>query len=162
MFKHPCQLWLGFLVLLCCLIASANDPQLPLAPSSIDVLLEGLQDPAFLAIDADNSVFISEEQAGRILQRLADGRVVSLIEGLKKPQGVAVSGDETLFIAAGDSKGVVPQVERGSALDRGVRVQKADWLGHRSERDRLWPLWVRRLTRPAEASFGREGVELMT
>jgi sugar lactone lactonase YvrE len=119
--KPPVKLVSSFLSLLCCLTvaASAKEPELPSAPAPAEVLHEGLLDPAFLAIDADNVVFVSEVQAGRVLQILPDGRVQSVVEGLKKPQGLAVDDDGTLYIAAEEwketkLKGLVLKWEEGS------------------------------------------------
>ena len=105
--KPPVKLASSLLSLLCCLTvaASAKDPELPTALAPVEVVLEGLQDPAFLAIDADNIVFISEERAGRVLQIFPDGRVRSVIDHLKKPRGLAVDDNGTLYIAAEESKG---------------------------------------------------------
>lgn len=105
--KTPIKLVSSLLSLLCYLTvaASAKDPELPTALAPVEVVLEGLQDPAFLAIDADNIVFISEERAGRVLQISPDGRVQSVVEGLKKPRGLAVDDNGTLYIAAEESKG---------------------------------------------------------
>lgn len=105
--KPPVKLASSLLSLLCCLTvaASAKDPELPIAPSPIEVVHEGLQDPAFLAIDANDVVFVSEEQAGRVLQIFPDGRVRSVVEGLQKPRGLAIDDDGTLYIAAEEYKG---------------------------------------------------------
>lgn len=85
--------------------ASAKNQPLPVASAPVEVTLEGLKDPAFLAIDADDVVYLSEEQTGRVLQLFPDGRVLSLVEGLKKPQGLAFGDDGILYIAAEGLKG---------------------------------------------------------
>lgn len=105
--KPPVKLASSLLSLLCCLTvaASAKDPELPTTLAPVEVVLEGLQDPAFLAIDANNIVFISEERAGRVLQIFPDGHVRLVIDHLKKPQGLAVDDNGTLYIAAEESKG---------------------------------------------------------
>lgn len=107
MLKPPVKLASSLLSLLCCftVATSAKDPELPTASAPVEVVLEGLQDPAFLAIDANDVVFVSEEQAGRVLQIFPDGRVRSVVEGLKKPQGLAIDDDGTLYIAAEKIKG---------------------------------------------------------
>ena len=105
--KTPIKLVSGLLSLLCCftVAASAKDPELPTTLAPVEVVLEGLQDPTFLAIDANNIVFISEERAGRVLQISPDGRVRSVIDHLKKPRGLAVDDNGTLYLAAEESKG---------------------------------------------------------
>lgn len=105
--KTPVKLVSSLLSLLCCLTvaASAKDLELPTTLAPVEVVLEGLQDPAFLAIDADNIVFISEERASRVLQIFPDGHVRSVIDHLKKPRGLAVDDNRTLYIAAEESKG---------------------------------------------------------
>lgn len=105
--RPPVKPALSLLGLLCCLTvaASAKDPELPTTSAPAEVVLEGLQDPAFLAIDANDVVFVSEEQAGRVLQIFPDGRVRSVIEDLQKPQGLAVDDDGTLYIVAEKIKG---------------------------------------------------------
>lgn len=60
--------WLLFPLSFSCLFtfsASAKNQQLPVAPAPVEVALEGLRDPAFLAIDAHDVLYLSEEQAGR-------------------------------------------------------------------------------------------------
>lgn len=105
--KPPVKLVSSLLGLLCCLTvaASAKDPELPTASAPVEVVLEGLQDPAFLAIDANDVVFVSEEQVGRVLQIFPDGRVRTVVEDLQKPRGLAVDDDGTLYIAAEKIKG---------------------------------------------------------
>lgn len=117
----PVKLVSSLLGLLCCLTvaASAKDPELPTSPAPVEVVHENFQDLAFLAIDADNVVFVSEVRAGRVLQILPDGRVQSVVEGLKKPQGLAVDVDGTLYISAEawkgtKAKGLVLKWEGGS------------------------------------------------
>lgn len=107
MLKPPVKLASSLLSLLCCLTvaASAKAPELPTAPAPVEIVHEGLLDPTFLAIDATDVVFVSEEQAGRVLQTFPDGRVQSVVEGLKKPQGLAVDDDGTLYIAAEEWRG---------------------------------------------------------
>lgn len=106
--KPPVKLVSSLLSLLCCLTvaASAKDPELPTTLAPVEVVLEGLQDPAFLAIDANDVVFVSEEQTGRVLQIFPDGHTRSIVEGLKKPQGLAIDDDGTLYIAAEEWKGM--------------------------------------------------------
>lgn len=105
--RPPVKLVSSLLGLLCCLTvaASAKDPELPTASAPVEVVLEGLQDPAFLAIDANDVVFVSEEQVGRVLQIFPDGRVRTVVEDLQKPRGLAVDDDGTLYIAAEKIKG---------------------------------------------------------
>lgn len=110
--------WLLFPLSFSCLFtfsASAKNQQLPVAPAPVEVALEGLRDPAFLAIDAHDVLYLSEEQAGRVLQLFPDGRVQSLIEDLKKPQGLAIDDDGTLYIAAEELKG---ETAKGLVLAR--------------------------------------------
>ncbi|PWB78675.1 MAG: hypothetical protein C3F08_08210 [Candidatus Methylomirabilota bacterium] len=108
---------LCFLSLSCLftLSASAKNQQLPVASAPIEVALEGLRDPAFLAIDADDILYLSEERTGRALQLFPDGRVLSLIEGLKKPEGLAIGDDGILYIAA---KKLVGEKAKGLVLAR--------------------------------------------
>src|SRR5574337_972728 len=107
MLKPPVKLVSSLLSLLCCftVAASAKAPELPTAYAPVEVVLESLQDPAFLAIDANDVVFVSEEQAGRVLRIFPDGRVQSVVEGLQKPRGLAIDGDGALYIAAEEWKG---------------------------------------------------------
>ena len=87
------------------LSAFAKNQQLTVAPSPVEVTLESLRGPAFLAIDSHDVLYLSEEQTSRVLQLFPDGRVQSLIEGLKNPQGLAIGGDGALYIAAEELKG---------------------------------------------------------
>lgn len=105
--KLPFKFLFSLLSLPCFLIlsTSAKDQELPAAFAPVEVVLEGLGDPAFLAIDADNVLYVSEEKTGRVLQVFPDGLVQPLIEGLKKPQGVAVDDNVTLYIAAEELEG---------------------------------------------------------
>ncbi len=80
--------------------ASAQNQELPIAPTPVEVALEGLRDPAFLAIDAYDVLYLTEEQTGYVLQLFPDGHVQPLIEGLKKPQGLAIGDDGILYVAA--------------------------------------------------------------
>lgn len=94
--NSPFRSFVSLLSLSCLftLSASAQDQQLPAAFAPVEVILEGLEDPAFLVIDADDVLYVSEEQAGRVLRVvvLPDGTVqaYTLLEGLKKPRGLAV------------------------------------------------------------------------
>ncbi|MBI2882781.1 MAG: hypothetical protein HYY11_02555 [Candidatus Methylomirabilis oxyfera] len=105
--KHLIRWLLCFLSLSCLftLSAPAKNQQLSVASAPVEVVLEGLRDPAFLAIDADDVLYLSEEQTGRVLQLFPDGRVLSLTEGLKMPQGLAIGDNGTLYIAAEELKG---------------------------------------------------------
>ena len=115
--------WLVCVFSLSCLFtlsASAKNQQLPVAPAPVEVALEGLRDPAFLAIDTHDVLYLSEEQTGRVLQLFPDGRVVSLTEGLKMPQGLAIGDDGILYIAAEELKG---QKAKGLVLARAQNGQ---------------------------------------
>jgi len=104
------------------LSASAKNQQLPVASAPVEVALEGLRGPAFLAIDAHDVLYLSEEQTGRVLQLFPDGRVLSLAERLKMPQGLAIGDDGILYIAAEELEG-----EKAKGL-----VLKRDPDGHLS------------------------------
>ena len=63
---------------------------------TVTVLAEGLDQPADVALDAEQRCYVSDERRGTVY-RIDNGTLVPVAAGLGAPQGLAIRGDE-LFI----------------------------------------------------------------
>jgi uncharacterized protein (TIGR03437 family) len=71
----------------------------PPSPSVAIPILEGLQSPQGLALDATGNLYIAETGAGRVRELSPAGVLTSIGSGWNTPRGVAVDNSSNLYIA---------------------------------------------------------------
>ncbi len=109
--------------------AHAPDPPLTaLAP--VEIVLEGLKSPRYLAIDSEDRLFLSEAEPGRILQIAPDRTVTILLDQLEDPEGLTVDPTGALFVAAERQGGAAGKGQHGVILRRDPRTQALSVLAN--------------------------------
>jgi glucose/arabinose dehydrogenase len=73
---------------------------LSLQSGKVDEIASGLQEPKGVAVTADGTYLVAEENAGRVVKAIRGG-VDTVLDGLKKPQGILVRGDLLYVVDAG-------------------------------------------------------------
>jgi len=91
----------------------ANQPVTALAP--FDVIVDGRNELAGVAVGDDNSLYVSDRGAGVVYRLTATGALTTVAANLDRPAGLAVAADGRLLIVE-EHAGRVLRLEKNSSL----------------------------------------------
>src|SRR5262249_12713534 len=121
----------------------ADQPATALAP--FDVVVDGRQELVGVAIDADDTRYVSDRGAGRVYRLTPSGALTTVAANLDRPAGIAVTVDGRLLIVeehAGrilrlEPNGSLTVVTGGLKMPRWLVVHGEDTLYVTAQRSAL-------------------------
>lgn len=133
----------------------AGNPPTALAP--VSVWARGFLQPRGVAVDARDSVYVSDRLAGTVTRIAPDQSMTVVARGLERPVGLAFDSDGRLLVAE-ERAGRVTKLEAGGGRTTLVSgVKQPRWLDVAA--DRTVFIAARRLTRGTDPEPDDESVE---
>lgn len=104
---------------------SAQAPGPPIeALAPLEIFVDDLKSPRYLAIDPEDRFFLSEAEPGQILQIAPDRKASLLVDNLEDPEGLALDpATGAMFLAADHMEGAEGKRPKGVILRRDPNTQ---------------------------------------
>src|SRR5689334_14486413 len=77
-----------------------DDDRQPHGQAPLEVLVDGLHDPAGMAIGPDGTLYFTETERGTLQRRTPDGTIRQITNRLDKPRGIVITPDGSLLTLA--------------------------------------------------------------